>query len=105
MSNEVANLTRKAVGFIQAIEKMGPAERIKYPSVVLANNFNLLLQLTETHAPSLTPFLPPPLKIVKNQYDNDDVYQTFSELLVLVEQVYELLQGLPDTSDAEQGDE
>lgn len=105
MSSEIALLARKTTGFIQAIEKMGPDERTKYPSLVLAKDFNHLLQLIEEHAPSLKPFLPPPLKIEKNEYGTEDVFQTFSELLVLVEQVYELLQGLTDTSDAENGNE
>lgn len=100
MSNEIALLTRKTLGFIQAIEKMGSDARSKHPTVMLAKDYNRLRQLVEEHAPSLKPFLPPTLSIP----DSDPVvtiYHTFAELLVLTEQIYELLQGLTDTSAAE----
>lgn len=105
MSNEIALLTRKALGFIQAIDKMGTDERTRYPSAMLAGDFNHLRQLIEERAPDLTPFLPPPLNITTSESGYQDTNQTFSELLVLSEQIYQLLQGLTDTSDAELGDE
>lgn len=104
MSNDIAFLTRKTLGFIQAIEKMGTDARKKYLTAMIANDYNRLRQLIEERAPVLKEYLPPSLTVTRSN-PQSTIDHTFFELLVLTEQIYQLLQGLADTSDAEHGNE
>jgi hypothetical protein len=92
MGAPIELLRRKALGAIQAIEKLSAEERAQLPTDAFGEDYNKLLDAIRESDPGLTHLLPPYATIGRLEHYGMRTRQSFGELMTWYSQIYHLLE-------------
>ena len=88
MSDDNANIRRKAYGIMKSIEIMNENERKLNPSGAFGKNYNQLRSLCEANNPTIVQYLPPSVGFT----DWGGTEHHFSEIHSFCSEIYHLLE-------------
>jgi len=88
MTDNNANIRRKAFGIMKSIEIMNEKERLLHPSSAYGKNYNKLRNLCETNNSNLVQYLPPIVEFT----EYDETEHRFAEIHSFCSEIYHLLE-------------
>lgn len=88
-------LKRKALGFIEGIQKMGTGEQMRTIGLATAQDYDRFVNALSQAVPELGA-LAPPRTSQFTQGTTTYVQETYAEILIRAEQIYHMLDGIEE---------